>query len=51
MILDTAHDEGLAIQLIENPANIRVQVGSKDCVPQKPPALFGGEDHVDEDLG
>jgi len=51
MVLDTAHHERLAIQLIDDSANITVQFGSQDSVAQKRPALFRGKDHVDEDFG
>ncbi len=51
MILNASHNDGLAIQVLENAPKILVQFFSQCTGAQERPAFFGGKDRVDEDFG
>jgi hypothetical protein len=51
VVLDAAHDDGLAIGAAEDAAQVAVQFLAQGPVPQERSALFGGKDSVDDYLG
>jgi hypothetical protein len=51
MVLDTSHDDGLAIEATQDAAQVAVQFPAQSPVAQERAALFGGEDGVKDDPG
>lgn len=51
MICGATHDEGLAIEVGEDAAEVGVEFLTEGLVAKEGLAVFGGEDGVDEDLG
>ena len=50
MILHAADDEGLAIEMREDAAEVAVEFLAERFVAEERAAIFGREDHVQEDL-
>ena len=51
MVFDASHDDGLAIEVGQNPAEMAVQFLAQRTVAQKGAAIFGGENGVNQNLG
>ena len=49
-VFGAAHDDGVAIQVVENSAEVAVQLLAQRFVAQKRAALFCGEDGVHQNL-
>ncbi len=50
MILGATHDNGRAVELIEDSSDIVMQFVPQHSVAQKGPAFFGGEDGMQKDF-
>lgn len=51
VVLDTPDDDGLAVEIRENAAEVAVEFVPQQLVAQERPTIFGGEDGMDQDLG
>jgi hypothetical protein len=51
VVLDAAHNDGLAVEVAEDAAQVAVQLLAQGSVAQGWSALFGGKDGVNDDLG
>ena len=51
VVLDATHNDGLAIEVAEDAAQVAVQFVAQGRVAQEWSALFGGEDSMQDDLG
>ena len=51
MVLDAAYDDGLAVEVGKNAAEVALEFVAERGVAQERAAVFGGKDGMNEDLG